>query len=342
MQKLLITGFLILCIFACKNAEINHPDFDYTTGYFPYQYPVRTLVLGDDIYDNSNDNAGKFLISVAMGGVYANKKDRTFVFRVDESLCDNAAFKGSGEDIRPLPSSYYTLSSQDEIVIPNGKVNGAVEVQLSEAFFNDPRSISLGYVVPMVLVGSQDVDSILIGKTTLPQPHRLNPADWEIVPKDFTMFAVKYINEYHGNYFFYGQSYVTDEGGNRVEEREYKRQYVEQNDVRLLKTTARRQVAWSTHLQSSVLTGELNLLLNFEGDKCTVTSADDNFVVTGTGEFRKNAYEWGAKPRNGIALEYTVTDGVHTYHAKEELVARDRAVVMELYEPVIKATNPTN
>ena len=63
--------FLILTMFAglisCQNFDIKHPDFNYTTGYFPYQFPVRTLVLGDYIYDNANDNAHKFVVSVAMG-----------------------------------------------------------------------------------------------------------------------------------------------------------------------------------------------------------------------------------------------------------------------------------
>jgi hypothetical protein len=338
MQKLLITGLLTVCIFACKNAEIEHPDFDYTTGYFPYQYPVRTLILGDDIYDNSNDNAGKFLISVAMGGVYQNKKDRAFTFRIDESLCNNVQFKSNGAEITALPSNYYTLSSPETIVIPKGKVNGGVEVQLSEAFFNDPRSISLGYVVPLVLTGSNDVDSILVGNSSHPQPDRRNVADWITTPKDFTMFAIKYINEFHGNYFHYGEAYVNDSEGNRLEEREYKKEYVEQNDVRFLQTTARHQVAWKTFLQSNLMGGELNLVLNFNGDQCTITSADSQYEVTGTGEFKRNAYQWGNKPRNGIQLEYTVSDGQHTYHAKEDLVVRDRAITMEVYEPVVIET----
>jgi hypothetical protein len=248
MQRILICLLAITVAFACKNAEINHPDFDYTTGYFPYQYPVRTLILGDDIYDNSNDNAHKFLISVAMGGVYENKRDRAFSFQIDESLCSNTTFKESGNDILPLPSSYYSLSSNQTIVIPSGKVNGGIEVQLTDAFFNDPRAISLGYVVPLVLTGSNDVDSILTGNSNLTSPDRRILENWNVLPKDFTMFAIKYINEYHGNYFHYGQAYVDDSDGNRLEEKTYKADYMEINSVKLLTTTARRQVKFSTHM----------------------------------------------------------------------------------------------
>ena len=85
MKRLILLLIILVGLVSCENFEINHPDFDYTSGYFPYQYPVRTLVLGDYIYDNSNDNAHKFLISIAMGGVYENIRDREFTFQIDES-----------------------------------------------------------------------------------------------------------------------------------------------------------------------------------------------------------------------------------------------------------------
>lgn len=335
MQKLLVAVLMMAGLYSCKNAEIDHPDFDYTTGYFPYQYPVRTLVLGDDIYDNTNDNAHKFVISVAMGGVYENTKDRSFSFRVDETLCNKAAFNAAGDAIMPLPTNYYSLSSPGTIVIPGGKVNGGVEVQLTDAFFSDPKAITLGYVVPLVLTGSNDVDSILVGNSTLDKPDRRIAGNWVAAPKDFTMFAVKYVNEYHGNYFHSGASYVTDSTGSRVDERVYKKEYVENNDVRLLTTTERRQVKLSSFLQSSVMTGPINMLLTFNGDQCTVASADTNFVISGTGQFKKDAFNWGNKKRNGITLDYTISKGNNTYHAKDELVVRDRGVVMQVYTPVI-------
>src|SRR5690606_40132235 len=89
MKNSIFAVILFLAFSACKNQEINFPDYDYTAGYFTYQYPFRTLVLGNYIYDNTNDNNHKFLISVMMVGVYENKKDRIFKIQVDESLCNN-------------------------------------------------------------------------------------------------------------------------------------------------------------------------------------------------------------------------------------------------------------
>ena len=51
-------GALSLSFASCYNADKDFPDFEGgTTAYFAYQYPVRTLVLGNDIYDNTIDNA---------------------------------------------------------------------------------------------------------------------------------------------------------------------------------------------------------------------------------------------------------------------------------------------
>src|SRR5512133_121546 len=99
MKKLLLIPICLIGMISCENFDKEFPDFKYTSGFFPYQYPVRTLVLGDYIYDNSNDNAHKFVISVAMGGVYENKVNRVFDFTIDGTLCNNVSFAGSGDPI---------------------------------------------------------------------------------------------------------------------------------------------------------------------------------------------------------------------------------------------------
>lgn len=336
MKRIFFILLISLGLFSCENFNIDHPDFDYTSGYFPYQFPVRTLVLGDYIYDNTNDNDHKFVISVAMGGVYENKTDRVFSVEVDNSLCDNILFDADGDTIRALPSSYYTLSDNSTIVIPKGKVNGGVEVQLTDAFFNDPLAIKNTYVVPMRLKGSNDVDTILVGSAAVSNPDLRNANDWIEVPKNFTMFAVKYINEYHGAYFHYGESSVKDASGTAVENTKYSEKYVENNSIVKLVTTARNQVRFDTHFKSDEMNGELNLLLSFNGNNCTVSAVDgSSYSVSGTGVFKSKEYNWGNKERDGIEFNYTVSDGEMTYEAKDVLVIRDRAVKMEIYSPVL-------
>src|SRR3954465_8368242 len=120
----LISSVLLFAVTAC-NKKWEFPDYKYTTVYFPYQTPVRTIVLGEDIYDNSLDNQHKFMIMATMGGVYENKKDITVNLSLDPSLSQNLKFQTStGSNVMAMPQNYYTLPKDMKIVIPSGKVMG--------------------------------------------------------------------------------------------------------------------------------------------------------------------------------------------------------------------------
>ena len=168
-------GALSLTYASCYNADREFPDYEGgTTAYFAYQYPVRTLILGNDIYDNSLDNAHKCRIWATMGGAYGGR-DAVVDFKVDPSLCDNLWFVDDGGNpdhrVTPLPSEYYTLLSS---VIPyNGDQRGYVEVQFNDAFFNDPHAIENYYVIPLVMTNVTGIDHILTGtpEQLLKSPH---------------------------------------------------------------------------------------------------------------------------------------------------------------------------
>ena len=67
-------GALSLTLASCYNTEQEFPDYEGgTTAYFAYQFPVRTLVLGNDIYDNTLDNQHKCQIWATMGGAYGGR-----------------------------------------------------------------------------------------------------------------------------------------------------------------------------------------------------------------------------------------------------------------------------
>jgi len=336
MIRIVLILLIIGGLSSCENFETDHPDFDYTAGFFPYQYPVRTLVLGDYIYDNTNDNNKKFVISVAMGGVYENTKDRKFNFQINEDLCKDVLFSSSGDTIRVLPEEYYTLSSESEIVIPKGELNGGIEVQLTDAFFDDTIALQSGYVLPLELTGSSDVDRILVGDSPSQNADPRVAAQWVELPKNFTMFAVKYINEYHGTYFHYGQSSVRDGANAVLEDTTYQAKYVESNPVTRLVTTGRHEITLNTFLRSKVMNAEIDMVLNFDGNNCTITAAEGSpYTISGNGVFKSKAYEWGNKDRDGMELNFTVSDGVNTYEANDVLIIRDRGVVMEVYAPVV-------
>lgn len=336
MKKILVLLTLVIGLIACKNQKIDFPDFGSTAGYFPYQYPVRTLVLGDYIYDNTNDNNHIFLISATFGGVYENQLNREFTIELAPNLCDNVLFQSTLDTIRLMPASYYTLSS-DKIIIPPGKVNAGIEVHLNDAFFDDPLSIKLGYVIPMRIVSATNLDSVLRGQAITVNPDPRIPGDWATQPKDFTMFAVKFINPYHGKYLHRGTSVVKDASSAVLETTAYHSPFVENNEIWSLVTTSKNQVNVQGNSHSTLIPGQLKMKMTFTGTgSCTIAEDSGSaYTITGNGQFVTNGDEWGGQKRDAIYINYQLQSGNNTLFATDTLVVRDRAVVMEVYNPEV-------
>ena len=366
MRKLFILLFAGMIGFsACKNFPIEHPDFDYCSASFPYQFPIRNLVLGDYIYDNSNDNAGIFVISAVMGGVYENKKDRKFVIQVDNTLCNNLFFSSSGNSVKPMPANYYTLSSNSELIIPKGHFNGGITVQLTDAFFNDPDAFKRTYAVPIRLISSDDVDVIIQGDPLFSGADPRITADWLNPAKNFTVFAVKYWNEYQATHLYYGKSTLKNASGQSLQEFTYQERYVEDNRPFVdLITTGRRQVETSANINlrsNTNMPGSVKLVFDFNtSNACTISGTGTyqrtvsdityttSYVVQGTGNFttvKAQTYGgWGNKDRNVINANYSVSvlstndpniNPENIYTAEDVFVVRDRNVTFESYSPAV-------
>lgn len=340
MKKILIILALFTGLAACSNWKQEFPDYKFTSVYFPYQFPVRTLVLGDDIYDNANDNNHKFLISAAMGGVYENKTDRTVNIALEPTLCNSVRFGvTAGDTIKIMPSNYYTLSSTSSIVIPTGKFNGAIEVQLTDAFFNDPKAIGLRYIIPLKITSAAGVDSVLSGRTSKTTPDLRKAGDWDISPKNFTMFAVKFVNPYHAHYLHRGVTVTKEVATGTVVGTQAQHQlYKEKDEVWTVLTSGKNQVSYTGVLRSTLLTGTLKMYLNFDdAGNCTITDAGSTYPVTGTGKFVKLGDSWGGQTRNVIHLTYTAANATYSLTATDTLVVRDRGIVLQTYVPVVMA-----
>jgi hypothetical protein len=339
MKKIFVILTFFAGFIACENQKNEFSDYYFTSGYFPYQYPVRTLVLGDYIYDNTNDNNHKFLIGAGMGGVYSNTQERVFDIEVASSLCNKVLFESTKDTIRLLPTAYYTLSSYNKLVIPAGEVNGSIEVQLKDAFFDDPLAIKLGYVLPIRIVKATNLDSVLRGKSSKINADPRDNTQWDILPKDFTMFAINYINPYHGQYLHRGVNVVKNAAAKVLETNFYRTQYIVDNEIWSLVTTGKNQVNVQANTRSALIPGSLKMNLTFANDgSCTITQAvGSTFTITGSGKFTSGADEWGNKKRDAIHLKYQLTSGTNTYSATDTLVIRDRAVKMQIYKPVVLA-----
>ena len=86
---LLSAGVAATCFTSCQNQNFEFDNYEGGSSvYFAYQYPVRTLVMGEDTYDTSLDNAHKCKIYATMGGVYENKNNIRIDIAADNSLCD--------------------------------------------------------------------------------------------------------------------------------------------------------------------------------------------------------------------------------------------------------------
>jgi len=363
-------SLLILIIGAtltsCHNGNWDFPNYDYSTVYFAYQTPVRTIELGNDyVNDNTLDNEHKCQIMATVGGLREIKNDIEIGFAVDNTLCAGLA------NVKAMPSNYYTLSDNSKMIIKKGsKMIGGVVVTLTDAFFADPLALSANYVIPLVMTNVKNADKILTGTPVegINNPNRFVVDQWQVIPKDYILYAIKYINPWDVNYLRRGTDNVTIDG---------------------VKKTVKRQGAYSPEedelirLNSLSMTGiefpvntitfnDLNLNMAFRLDfdpgtqKCTFANGawkDSKSVkeysngntfrvydinVSGSGEYRKDGEKnsWGSKDRDGLYLTYQVDFKIEfpvgspaktvKYETEDVLVFRDRGIVPETFVPVLK------
>lgn len=364
----LITALVGNLFTSCENGDWDFPDFEYSTVYFAYQSPIRTVVLGEDVYDTSLDNEHKVQIMATMGGVYANNNNVEIGIKVEPTLLDDLIFdKESDTDPdRPvllMPDNYYTLSS-DKIIIPQGSVIGGVTVQLTDAFFNDPLALSTNYVIPVVMTGVTNADSILSGKPLVENPKRGRTSDWDVQPKDYILYAVKYINAYDANYLRRGTDVITIDGGTATTVKR-EADYVERDEVVKLTTVSLNSVAFpQSYVSKDGHDLNFKLNLSIDGSQNVTVSAFEatyqvndsvtvrNVSVSGDGEFVKDGDKnsWGNQDRDALYLDYETSyeveikypvsgqpDNVMQYNYKttDILVVRDRGVKPEWFTAVV-------
>lgn len=304
---------------SCKNDDIEFGDFDYQTIYFATQTPVRTITLGEDTYPTESDNEHRFQVYATLGGVENNKSDRTVNIVVDETLVDGLVFD-DGSVMKALPADYYKLSG-NTITIKSGNIMGCVDVQLTDAFFADPKSTELTYVLPLRIVSASD--SVLSGM-------------------DYTLYAVKYKNKYHGCWLSRGTDLITTGGKDSTNVR--MPDDWEDADLVYLTTVGLQQSRYevSTNVwvadekgNTTVATKKCSLILTFDDeDNCTITTDTEGCTATGSGKwtYHGEPKAWNKTDRDQLKLDYTVTftyqsggeDVTTTVKTTETLVMRDR------------------
>jgi len=285
-----------------------------------------------------------------MGGAYSGR-DILVDYVVDTTLVENVT-KADGGAIKVMPKNYYTLS--DDVFRFNGNLTGAIEVELTNAFFADPESVNETYVIPIVMRNQLGADRILSGKydTELLQhaPARTDADSWIEVPQDYVLYCVNYKCKYDayfsrtGKYGLNGGEMVQIPNPSSAKWNGGFDEFVDGEDCNTV-TKSLNSVTYAVNRtltsNTDTVTIAANLLLTFdESEECTITSLTDNVKVTGLGKYTLN----GAKKANNnkdrdlIELYYTLTDeNGQSIDCQERLIWK-RSGVLPINEFAIKYT----
>ena len=227
-----------------------------------------------------------------------------------------------------------------KIVIPKGKFMGGIEVKLTDAFFADSRSVKNTFVIPLRITSVQNADSILSGKSNLPNPDRRIAGNWATIPKDYILYAVKYINPWHGSYLRRGIDIVKGNNGNTTLDNKivYHNQYVEKDEVCKAVTKSMDEVIIGLNAKNKENENlPFQLVLKFDKDgKCVISNPESvAYNISGSGNFVLKGDMWGNEKRNVLHIKYNVDFGNATHSFTDTLVVRDRGVAMETFTPFV-------
>jgi hypothetical protein len=256
-----------------------------------------------------------------------------------------------------LPGNYFTIEGNGEMIIKSGQFNGGVLVHLTDAFFEDTLSCETNYILPLKIVSST-TDEVLDGDTDndeLPDPRF--SAGWNITPRNFTIYSIKYVNQYHGRYLLRGECVPEGNiswGSGAAVKSWYngtnKSPDVEKGDVVDLTTKSLTKITYKSNIKSGktdsngtrdTIVGIYAVTLDIKPDKTiTVTQgkggSEGSILESGTGTFAPNGQRWGDKPRNAIYVNLKVKNlKGETFNIKDTLTFRDNAVKAEEFTPVV-------
>jgi hypothetical protein len=145
-------------------------------------------------------------------------------------------------------------------------------------------------------------------------PSRTNADGWDVLPMDYVLYCVKYMNPWQGRYIRRGVDKVTEKGvTTNVVRKDFslvnsdlehnKENPVNANDeVCSINTKNMTQAIFPVSFKTSGASIACNLILTFNGNNCTISTDDANVTVTGSGEFIKGGtadekykdYRWGS------------------------------------------------
>ena len=185
-----IFAFLALAALSVSCYEPYVKDYDYSAGYFAFQYDYRTFVV---------DESEEMNIYVVLAGVLENDMDRAFNVTLDNSLLNgnlgeffggtyctalngfkavSGSYPGdyaggsssyitsaftSVSSLTPLPESHYTLGGSDNMIIEKGSHTAKRPITMCPDMASDPNAYKPCYALGF-RINSADVDTLLQSK----------------------------------------------------------------------------------------------------------------------------------------------------------------------------------
>lgn len=289
---------------SCEPYEEYLTDFDYSTVYFPYQQPVRTVIVGEE---------ESFHVGVVLGGKRENNNTETVTFDInsDTLTSDDSPWKDMWE---LLPEEYYTLSHDSVMVIESGSYQGLVKVTLTDAFFDDSKALGNHYALPFIIKNAT-VDSVITGTD-----------NGDVQAKDYMIPVIKYISSMEGNWYHHGIDSTFDANEVFVERDVYANQDMIDNDVWKLTTTAPYKVSTQGIGASASSKGKLIITLS-ENDNLLIESMEGSQITdisTVSTVYNRN--------KNQMLLNYHYTDTESMiHHVSDTLTFRNRDMKLELW-----------
>jgi hypothetical protein len=307
MKKILMVLMLAVTLVSCYSNYIEDWNFDGV--YFPYQYNVRTFVVGEGM---------KIEVGVDLAGDRVNTKDRVVVYTRSNGLlvAGLKSMKATAAEqyikdavvpvttLLPLPTKYYSLSDTSKIVIKAGNHMGSVTVTVdSTLFLADPLTLFANYAIPFQLL-SADADTILPAKST-------------------AVIGLKYENMLYGNYWHGGVTTVKDATGATIQTIAYYSS-VNQPETKIwkLKTVAPNALVSNGYSDQTTTKSEMKLTL--DGSNIVVsTNTGSTFAVLPDGASTFNRAKLLQNRKIFLNYKYINAAG-NTCYAQDTLTFRNR------------------
>ncbi|NME71213.1 DUF1735 domain-containing protein [Flammeovirga aprica] len=300
MKRLLYTfiaAFFLLT--SCESYNNYLTDYDYSSVYFPYQKPVRTVIAGEGL---------QFKMGVVLGGKRENNKTEVVKYAIDSTLLEGTAFE-------MLPSEYYTLSNENEMWIQEGEFNGLIDVVLdSSKFLQDPNSLIRNYALPIRILSST-TDSVLTGDELK-----------GVAPMDYMIPVIKYIHTLDAVWYHHGVDSAFNASGDLQDVTVNSDKDMVNNVVWNLSTVGATEVI-TNGLSGIRFTSRLHLNMNFDDGIIDLKSASDSEI-----QDVENIASRYVKQDQKVYLKYKYSLNDQTHIVTDTLTFRNKELSLELWD----------